>query len=292
MVDQVFVEQDPEPDIAEPAHTTNSHIPPNQYNRDHADYNNININDKAVGINAHSESVPGHGLSTAPAPQKQSTNSKERVSPLNIAHLRSSDKVHADASTITTGTRPIVPGPAVPLDSPFAPSTVTSESQEGVNEKDVATTAVHERGANNNKEGLSVTRHRDYAYGRDDKAGQDGGAQGEAQITSADRASRGISFEDDDHEHDEEDKAPAPKISLRQCCIVSLRPLFTPFHHSSTRDTWTNTQNTVKGCPILLALPVLIPVAWGLEFAHQGDVAIFVTCLLAIIPLAGGISFA
>jgi Ca2+:H+ antiporter len=51
-------------------------------------------------------------------------------------------------------------------------------------------------------------------------------------------------------------------------------------------------QNTIKGCPILLALPILIPVAWALELTHQGDVAIFVTCLLAIIPLAGGISFA
>ena len=53
-----------------------------------------------------------------------------------------------------------------------------------------------------------------------------------------------------------------------------------------------NGQNTLKAQPMLFAILVLLPISWGLEFAHQDPVAIFVTSLLAIVPLAGGLGFA
>ncbi|WVR03526.1 calcium/proton exchanger [Kwoniella sp. DSM 27419] len=50
--------------------------------------------------------------------------------------------------------------------------------------------------------------------------------------------------------------------------------------------------NTIKAQPALCAIPVLLPISWSLEFAHQDPVAIFVTSLIAIVPLAGGLGFA
>ncbi|OCF45169.1 calcium/proton exchanger [Kwoniella heveanensis CBS 569] len=50
--------------------------------------------------------------------------------------------------------------------------------------------------------------------------------------------------------------------------------------------------NTIKSQPALCAIPILLPVAWALHFSHQDPIAVFVTSLLAIVPLAGGLGFA
>jgi Ca2+:H+ antiporter len=51
-------------------------------------------------------------------------------------------------------------------------------------------------------------------------------------------------------------------------------------------------QNTVKGCPIICAAPILLPIAWALANTGQSDVVVFVACLLSVLPLAGGLAFA
>jgi hypothetical protein len=51
-------------------------------------------------------------------------------------------------------------------------------------------------------------------------------------------------------------------------------------------------QNTLKANPIVLAIPILLPISWALHFTHQSPVVVFVTSLLCIVPLAGGLSFA
>ncbi|WVF66128.1 calcium/proton exchanger [Kwoniella sp. CBS 6097] len=50
--------------------------------------------------------------------------------------------------------------------------------------------------------------------------------------------------------------------------------------------------NTIKSQWALCAIPVLLPIAWALHFSHQDPIAVFVTSLLAIVPLAGGLGFA
>jgi Ca2+:H+ antiporter len=42
-------------------------------------------------------------------------------------------------------------------------------------------------------------------------------------------------------------------------------------------------QNTVKGCPIICAAPILLPIAWALANTGQSDV---------VVLLAGGLAFA
>jgi len=72
------------------------------------------------------------------------------------------------------------------------------------------------------------------------------------------------------HHDDEEDEEPAfPHISWKQSAI-----------------------NTVKGCPIICAAPILLPIAWALANTGQSDVVVFVACLLSVLPLAGGLAFA
>jgi Ca2+:H+ antiporter len=39
-------------------------------------------------------------------------------------------------------------------------------------------------------------------------------------------------------------------------------------------------------------VPIILPIAWALHFSHQSPVAVFITCLVAIVPLAGGLGFA
>ncbi|WVW81909.1 calcium/proton exchanger [Kwoniella bestiolae CBS 10118] len=57
--------------------------------------------------------------------------------------------------------------------------------------------------------------------------------------------------------------------------------------------TWTQSfRNTIKSQPFLVAMPVLLPISWALHFTHQDPVAVFVTSLIAIVPLAGGLGFA
>ncbi|GFZ51835.1 Vacuolar Ca(2+)/H(+) exchanger [Saitozyma sp. JCM 24511] len=59
------------------------------------------------------------------------------------------------------------------------------------------------------------------------------------------------------------------------------------------QPSWgTSIKNTIKHVPILCAVPVILPVAWALHFSHQSPVAVFITCLVAIVPLAGGLGFA
>lgn len=41
-----------------------------------------------------------------------------------------------------------------------------------------------------------------------------------------------------------------------------------------------------------MLLPILLPLSWSLHFTHQSPVAVFVTSLICIVPLAGGLSFA
>ncbi|WVQ76340.1 calcium/proton exchanger [Cryptococcus sp. DSM 104548] len=50
--------------------------------------------------------------------------------------------------------------------------------------------------------------------------------------------------------------------------------------------------NTIKYQPLLVAVPVILPISWALHFSNQNPIAIFVTSLLTIVPLAGGLSFA
>ncbi|ODO01987.1 calcium/proton exchanger [Cryptococcus wingfieldii CBS 7118] len=50
--------------------------------------------------------------------------------------------------------------------------------------------------------------------------------------------------------------------------------------------------NTIKYQPLLVAVPIILPISWALHFSHQNPIAIFVTSLLTIVPLAGGLSFA
>ncbi|BEJ16713.1 hypothetical protein CspHIS471_0601140 [Cutaneotrichosporon sp. HIS471] len=51
-------------------------------------------------------------------------------------------------------------------------------------------------------------------------------------------------------------------------------------------------KNTIKTVPVIVAAPILCPIAWGLHFSGQSPVAVFIVSLFAIIPLAGGLSFA
>jgi Ca2+:H+ antiporter len=48
----------------------------------------------------------------------------------------------------------------------------------------------------------------------------------------------------------------------------------------------------MRGVPILWIVPLICPVAWALHFSHQNPVAVFIISILAIVPLAGGLSFA
>ncbi|WRT63738.1 calcium/proton exchanger [Kwoniella shivajii] len=50
--------------------------------------------------------------------------------------------------------------------------------------------------------------------------------------------------------------------------------------------------NTIKSQPALVAMPILLPISWALHFTHQDPIAIFVTSLIAIVPLAGALGFA
>ncbi|WVQ62580.1 calcium/proton exchanger [Kwoniella botswanensis] len=57
--------------------------------------------------------------------------------------------------------------------------------------------------------------------------------------------------------------------------------------------TWKESfRNTIKSQPFLVAMPVLLPISWALHLTHQDSVAVFVTSLIAIVPLAGGLGFA
>ncbi|OWT40707.1 calcium/proton exchanger [Cryptococcus neoformans Bt1] len=57
--------------------------------------------------------------------------------------------------------------------------------------------------------------------------------------------------------------------------------------------TWTQCfRNTIKAQPALAAVPIILPISWALHFSHQNPIAIFVTSLIAIVPLAGGLGFA
>ncbi|WVN90963.1 calcium/proton exchanger [Cryptococcus depauperatus CBS 7841] len=60
-------------------------------------------------------------------------------------------------------------------------------------------------------------------------------------------------------------------------------------HKNFIEPTW-------KQCfiaqPFLVAVPVLLPISWALHFSHQNPVAVFVTSLIAIVPLAGALGFA
>lgn len=259
MVDQVFVEQDPEPDIADPAHTTNSHVLLPR-SSDHTTINQHTVDNKDT--DAYPQPILP-GLSTAQQQQHKHTLDNtgqravhERDLPLGVAHLRSSDN---DAS-VPFGTEnsfypsnninrsgkahPVLPAPALPLDSPFAAS--TAESSE--TEKDGATT--------NHVVPAAITdrvRRSDYAYpshlapalvhghpnhvhapaGGDEKGQEGGGAKGSAQITPAPHAlasaGRGISFEQgaygrDPHFFDGHDgdhgRGPSPKIGFKACVKV------------------------------------------------------------------------
>ncbi|KAK8845503.1 calcium/proton exchanger [Kwoniella newhampshirensis] len=51
-------------------------------------------------------------------------------------------------------------------------------------------------------------------------------------------------------------------------------------------------KNTIKSQPALCATPIILPIAWALHFTHQNPVAVFVTSLIGIVPLAGGLGFA
>ena len=87
------------------------------------------------------------------------------------------------------------------------------------------------------------------------------------------------------HHDDEEDEEPAfPHISWKQSAIVSDNPFST--------ECTAEDQNTVKGCPIICAAPILLPIAWALANTGQSDVVVFVACLLSVLPLAGGLAFA
>ena len=54
----------------------------------------------------------------------------------------------------------------------------------------------------------------------------------------------------------------------------------------------TDLENMIKASPYLCVIPVILPISWALHFAHQSPVAIFITCLLGVVPLAGGLGFA
>nr|XP_019014688.1 calcium/proton exchanger [Kwoniella pini CBS 10737]OCF53469.1 calcium/proton exchanger [Kwoniella pini CBS 10737] len=67
----------------------------------------------------------------------------------------------------------------------------------------------------------------------------------------------------------------------------------TPIKKTIIEPTWKQSfGNTIKSQPFLVAMPVLLPISWALHFTHQDPVAIFVTSLIAIVPLAGGLGFA
>jgi hypothetical protein len=262
MVNPIVVEQDPEPDIADPAHTINSHLQStqNQYHHHTSD------TDKVYG-DAYSQPIAA-GLSASDTGTGTVVKG-ERDLPLGVAHLRSGDKGN-DASASAPENRfynhnhndkekernarsgkAVLPAPALPLDSPFAPSTDSSLTEA---EKD---TLNHGAGTFPSS-GPDAIRRADYAYpshlatlaiaigntgdngsnanttsGHDEKAQEADGAQGSAQITPASRVSdtRGISFEQGPygrdnhyghHEDDgEDDHAPLPKFGFRASCIVS-----------------------------------------------------------------------
>ncbi|GMK58533.1 hypothetical protein CspeluHIS016_0505650 [Cutaneotrichosporon spelunceum] len=50
-------------------------------------------------------------------------------------------------------------------------------------------------------------------------------------------------------------------------------------------------KNMIKTVPVIVAAPILCPIAWALYFSGQNPVVVFIVSLLAIIPLAGGLSF-
>lgn len=56
--------------------------------------------------------------------------------------------------------------------------------------------------------------------------------------------------------------------------------------------TITTMKNTIKAQPALVAVPIILPISWALHFSHQNPIAIFVTSLIAIVPIAGGLGFA
>ncbi|KAE8543168.1 calcium/proton exchanger [Cryptococcus gattii VGV] len=57
--------------------------------------------------------------------------------------------------------------------------------------------------------------------------------------------------------------------------------------------TWKQCfRNTIKAQPALVAVPIILPISWALHFSHQNPIAIFVTSLIAIVPIAGGLGFA
>ncbi|WWC85887.1 calcium/proton exchanger [Kwoniella dendrophila CBS 6074] len=67
----------------------------------------------------------------------------------------------------------------------------------------------------------------------------------------------------------------------------------TPIKKTFIEPTWKQSfRNTIKAQPFLVAMPVLLPISWALHFTHQDPVAVFVTSLIAIVPLAGGLGFA
>ncbi|KIR43759.1 calcium/proton exchanger [Cryptococcus deuterogattii 99/473] len=56
--------------------------------------------------------------------------------------------------------------------------------------------------------------------------------------------------------------------------------------------TWKQCfRNTIKAQPALVAVPIILPISWALHFSHQNPIAIFVTSLIAIVPIAGGLGF-
>nr|ODN92639.1 calcium/proton exchanger [Cryptococcus depauperatus CBS 7841] len=64
-------------------------------------------------------------------------------------------------------------------------------------------------------------------------------------------------------------------------------------HKNFIEPTWKQCFiNTIKAQPFLVAVPVLLPISWALHFSHQNPVAVFVTSLIAIVPLAGALGFA
>nr|XP_018266789.1 calcium/proton exchanger [Kwoniella dejecticola CBS 10117]OBR88947.1 calcium/proton exchanger [Kwoniella dejecticola CBS 10117] len=67
----------------------------------------------------------------------------------------------------------------------------------------------------------------------------------------------------------------------------------TPVKRTFIEPTWKQSfRNTIKSQPFLVAMPVLLPISWALHLTHQDSVAVFVTSLIAIVPLAGGLGFA
>ena len=260
MVDQVFVEQDPEPDIADPAHRTNSHVHHNHHQQDRNDhsYNNKTRQGGFAQSDAHSQPSPGVSTGTDQTRLPLDANASKG----QVAHIRSADipyDYNAYASTKTSGiytnthANTVLPAPALPLDSPFAPSTATANSSDGEKDHNVATITASAdasvgHGGRKNEEGAPpATRHTDYAYGRDAK--HDGGKEGPAQVTPAHTPAgythdpRGVSFEEQDQDgcedHHDGGKEVFPKFTLRASAIVSC--------HCSRRPASLEKNSSLRG---------------------------------------------